>query len=117
MPIKVFSCFSSGSKFGRGSFKEHFYEIILKLGHWLRVDVVKVSSIFSSGGHFVQLSGTILAYLVEGRNFSIFSRVSPTKHFCEIILNLVHWSMSRYHLKAFLFLALAAILFIGAEQF
>ena len=24
-------------------------------------------SIFSSGGHFVQQSGTILAYLVEGR--------------------------------------------------
>ena len=44
MPIKGVSCFSSGchfvqeqnhfSSFGRGSFKEHFYEIILKLDHW-----------------------------------------------------------------------------------
>ena len=43
MPIKGFSCFSSGShfveqnhfsNFCRESFKEHFYEIVLKLGHW-----------------------------------------------------------------------------------
>ena len=40
MPIKGFSCFSSGSveqnhfsNFGRESFKEHFCEIILKFGH------------------------------------------------------------------------------------
>ena len=32
MPIKGFSLFSSGSHFG--SFKKHFYESILKLGHW-----------------------------------------------------------------------------------
>ena len=33
----------------------------------------KVFSIFSSGGHFVQQSGTILAILVEGhpRNISV----------------------------------------------
>ena len=39
----------------------------------LRVDVVKKFSIFSSGGHFVQPSTTILAYLVEGppRNISM----------------------------------------------
>ena len=60
------------SNFGRGSFKEHFYEIILKLRHW-PTSVVKRVFFFSSGGHFVQPSGTILAYFVEGhpRNISV----------------------------------------------
>ena len=35
------------------------------------------------------------------------------KHFWEIILKLRHWSRRRCHLKVFLFLALAAILFSG----
>ena len=39
-------------------------------------------SIFCSGGHFVQWSGTILA---------IFSRGSPKEHFYEIILKSGHW--------------------------
>ena len=38
------------------------------------------------------------------------------EHFCEIILKSVNWSR-RCHLKVFLFLAMAAILFCGAEQF
>ena len=63
-------------------------------------------SIFSSGGHFVQQSGTTLAFLVEDH---------PKEHFCEIILKSVHWYMRRSHLKVFLFFALAAILFSGAE--
>ena len=85
MPIKGFSCFSSGShlcsveqnhfsNFGRESFKEHFYEIILKLGCWPMSRIAKkVFSIFSSGGHFVQPSTTTLPYLVEGhlRNISM----------------------------------------------
>ena len=37
--------------------------------------------IFSSGGHFDQQSGTILAFLVEDH---------PKEHFCEIILKSVH---------------------------
>ena len=59
------------SNFGRGSFKEYFYEITLKLGHWPMSR--KSFSTFSSGGHFVQPSRTILAYLVEGhpRNISV----------------------------------------------
>ena len=62
----------------------------------------KVFSIFSSGGHFVQQSGTILAILVEGhpRNISV-------KFFLKSFL----WSRMRCNLKVFLFLALAAILF------
>ena len=47
----------------------------------------------------------ILAILVE----------SPKEHFCEIILKSSHWPRSRYRLKVFLFLALAAIFFGGAE--
>ena len=41
--------------FGRGLPKEHFCEIILKSVHWCRRrSHLKVSSIFSSGGDFVQ---------------------------------------------------------------
>ena len=55
------------SKTGRGSSKEHSGEIILKLAHWpKRRCRLKGFSIFSSDGHFVQQSGTILAILVEG---------------------------------------------------
>ena len=39
-------------------------------------------SIFSSGGHFVQQSGTRLAILVG----------SSKEHLCEIILKLAHWT-------------------------
>ena len=53
------------SKTGRGSSKEHSGEIILKLAHWpKRRCLLKGFSIFSSDGHFVQRSGTILAILV-----------------------------------------------------
>ena len=60
------------SNFRRGSFKEHFYEIILKLSHW-PTSRCKGFSIFSSGGHFVQSSRAILANMVEGhpRNMSV----------------------------------------------
>ena len=54
------------SNFGRESFKEHFYEIILKLGHWPMSRCCKKVFISSSGGHFVQPRTTILAYLVKG---------------------------------------------------
>ena len=54
------------SNFGKGALEEHFCEIILKLGHWPgRRCPLKVFFLFSSGGHFVQPSGTILAILVE----------------------------------------------------
>ena len=55
------------SNFGRGSSKEHSCEIILKSAHWPgRRCRLKVFSIFSFDGHYVQRSGTILAILVEG---------------------------------------------------
>ena len=55
------------SNFGRGSSKELFCEIILKSTHWpWRRGRLKGFSIFSSDGHSVQESGTILAILVEG---------------------------------------------------
>ena len=62
--------------------------------------------IFSSGGHFVQQSGIILAILIEGH----------PKNRCEIILKSGHWPR-RCHLKVFLFLDLVAILFSRADQF
>ena len=61
--------------FGRGSPKEHFCEIILKLGHWprRRCRLKVFFFIFSFGGDFVQQSRTILAILVEShpRNISV----------------------------------------------
>ena len=80
--------------FGRGSPKEHFCEIILKLGHWPRRRCrLKVFLFFSFGGHFVQRSRTIFAILEEGhpRNIS------------EIILKLGHWPRRRCHLKVFFY--------------
>ena len=63
------------SNFGRGSYKEHFYESILKLGYWptRRCRYKFFFSIFSSGGHFMQPSRTILANLVDSypRNISL----------------------------------------------
>ena len=47
-------------------------------------------SIFCSGGHFVQRSGTILA---------IFGLGSPKKPFCEVILKSNHWPRRTCHLK------------------
>ena len=57
-------------------------------------------SSFSSGGLFFQRSGSILAIYEE-----------------EIILKSSHCSRGKCHLKVFLFLALAANLFSGVEQF
>ena len=63
-------------KTGRGSSKEHSGEIILKLGHWpKRRCRLKGFSIFSSDGHFVQRSGTILAILVEGHPKNISTKL------------------------------------------
>ena len=96
------------SNFGGGSPKEHLCEIILKSVHWSRRrHHFKGFSICRSGGHFIQQSRTILAILVKGhpRNISV-----------KIFLKSVHWSR-RCHLMVFLFLALAATLFSGAEPF
>ena len=71
MPIKILLVLAllaiSFSNFGRGLPKEHFCEIILKLGHWPRRKCrlnVFFFSIFSSRCHFVQRSKAILATLV-----------------------------------------------------
>ena len=77
------------SKTGRGSSKEHSGEIILKLAHWpKRRCSLKGFSIFSSDGHFVQRSGTILAILVEG-------------HPKNISTKLAYWPWRRCHFTGF----------------
>ena len=68
---------------------------------------LKVFSIFSSGGHFVQ----------RGNGFSNFGGQSPKEPSYKIILRSMHWLRKKSRLKVFLFLALAAILFNGAERF
>ena len=54
-------------------YEEQFCEIILNLGQWFRRVLLKIFLIWSSGGPFVQRSGTICAILVEGikRNNSV----------------------------------------------
>ena len=53
---------------------------------------------------------------MERNDFINFGRGSTKKDFCEIILKLGHCPRRRCHLNIFfLFLALAAILFSGAE--
>ena len=55
------------SNFGKRSSKEHSCDIILKSAHWPRRRCcLKGFFIFSSDGHFVQQSGTILAILGKG---------------------------------------------------
>ena len=96
------------ANFGSGSLKVHFCEIILKSGHWSRRRChLELFSPFSFGGHFVQPSQTILINLVEGhpRNISV-------KNYFEISPLVQEMSF-----KEFLFLALVAILFSGAEWF
>ena len=54
------------SNFGRGLAKEHFCEIISKsVNGFSRRSCLKLSSIYSSGGHFVQQSGTVWAISVD----------------------------------------------------
>ena len=48
---------------------------------------------------------------------SIFVGQSPKEHSSKIISKLIYWLRKRSRLKVFLFLALAAILFNGAERF
>ena len=123
MSFKGFSIFGFGgllcsamnhfSNFGRGSPKEHFCEIILTSGHWPRGRCLKIFlflalvPILFSGAPFCS---------VEWNHFTNFGRASLKEHFCEIILQSGHWPR-RYCLQVFLFLALVAILFSGAEPF
>ena len=81
------------SNFGRVSSKEHFCEIILKSTHWpWRRGRLKGFSIFSSDGHSVQQSGTILAILVEGHSRTIC---------VKLFLKSAHWPRRRCCLKFF----------------
>ena len=48
---------------------------------------------------------------------SNFGKQSPKEHSCIFIPKSMHWLRRRSRLKIFLFLALAAILFKGAEPF
>ena len=59
--------------------------------------------------------GAILFNRAE--RFEHFCRQSPKEHSCIIISKSMHGLRRRSHLKVFQFLAPAAILFDGAEQF
>ena len=54
---------------------------------------------------------------MERNGFSYFGSGSPNEPSCKIISKSMHWLRRRSHLKVFLFLALVAILFNGAEWF
>ena len=59
-------CLVERSNFGRRHHKAQFCEIILNLDQWFRRCRLKIFLIWSSGGPYVQWSGTICAILVEG---------------------------------------------------
>ena len=54
---------------------------------------------------------------MERNGLSSFGGHSPKEHSCIIISKPMHWLRRRNHLKVFLFLALAAILFNEVERF
>ena len=90
--------------------KEPSCEIISKSVHRFSRSRLKLFSIYSPGGHFVQWSGTIRIILVEGwprnlRNFLVKLFQNLSIDLAEIVKSL------------FLFIALAAILFNVAEPF
>ena len=81
-------------------------QIISKSVHWFsRRSRLKLFSIYSPGGHFVQHSRTVLAIFVD----------SHLRNIPVLISKSMHWLRRRSHLKVFLFLALAANLVNGAE--
>ena len=97
------------SNFGRKSPKEPSCNIILKSMHWLRRrSCLKVFSIFSSGSHLVQQSGTVGAILVDSHLRNI-----PVKLFQNLSTDLAEEVIK----SLFLFIALATILFNVAESF
>ena len=53
----------------------------------------------------------------ERHSLCNFGGQSPKEHSCIIISKSMHWLRRRSHLKVFLFLALVAILFNGADWF
>ena len=63
--------------FGRGSTKEHFYDIILKSRHWPRRCRFK-------GFFFLFLALAAISFS-GGENLSNFGRLSPKKRFYENI--------------------------------
>ena len=54
---------------------------------------------------------------MEQNGLSNFGGQSPKEHSCIIFSKSMHWLRRQSRLKVFLFLALAAILFNGAERF
>ena len=78
------------SNFGRGSPKEHFCEIILKLGYWPRRRYrLKVFLFFKRWWPFCS---------AVRNHFNNFDRGSPKEHSCEIISKSIHQFM-RCHLR------------------
>ena len=73
-----------------------------------RICRLKLFSIYSPSGHFVQQSGTIGAILLE-----CYTRNISVKIFQNLLIGLAEEVVYFF----FLFIALAAILFNGAEPF
>ena len=100
---------NSLSNFKRELPKEPSCEIISKSVHrFSRRSCLKLFSIYSPGGHFVQRSRTILAIMVEGK---------PSNISMKLFQNLYTGLAEEVIKSLFLFIALAAILFNVAESF
>ena len=99
------------SNFVRGSPKEHFCKIVLKLTHWPRRRCyLNVFFLFL----------VLMAVLFSGADpLRQFGRGSSKKHFCEILLKWAYWPWSRCCSTVFFFFLFFFLLwwsFCSAEQ-
>ena len=89
------------------SFKS--FSILRSFGHFVLNKSGMILAILEAKKHsYVQQSGTILGIYVDGH---------PRYISVNFSLKTGHWSRVRCHLKVIFFLALAAILFSGANIF
>ena len=96
------------SNFSRELPKEASCEIISKSVHRFSRSRLKLFSIYSPGGYFVERSGTIWAILVEGQQRDIS---------VKLFQNLYTGSAAEVVKSLFLLIVLTAILFNVAESF
>ena len=96
-------------QFWYGLAKKHLCEMISKYVHpSSRRSCLKLFFLFIACWPF---------FSTERNRLSNFNGLSPKEHSCIIISKSMNWFRRRKYLKVFLFLALAAILFNGAERF
>ena len=85
---------------GRGSPKEHFCKIILKLVQWFRTRRFFKSFLYRYIGK-ISPAPWWPCFLTNPNGLNNLGRGSPKEHFCKIILKSVQWFRTRRFLKVF----------------